>query len=398
VMRRREFLPLLGAASAFAGPRDPVKITGFSIHKSTLRWRDLVFLEVHTDSGITGLGEATLETRADLVEKALEWLEPTMKGLDPSAIEQHWNRNYYGLSRWRHGAAEVSALSAVDIALWDIEGKRLGVPSYRLLGGPLTPRMKVYYTHWSAALKQRTPQAFADWAIETRTRGWKAVKWTAPMQGGEKERIAQTVAEVEAVRVAVGKDLDIGIELAETHSLRSALELARELDRFKPLFIEEPVLRENPAGLGELAAKSPVPVATGEGLLSRWEFRTLLEARGAAIVQPDVMHAGGITELKKIAAQAETYGVEIAPHQCSGPVAHMASLAAMASCRNFLIQEWEADDDEIYKELTAGTYPTQKNGHIALPDAPGLGLRIDFAEWKRRLPYSGIRRRSMLPL
>jgi galactonate dehydratase len=152
------------------------------------------------------------------------------------------------------------------------------------------------------------------------------------------------------------------------------------------LWIEEPTLRENPAGLGEVAAGSPVPVASGEGLFSRFEFRPLLEARGASVIQPDVLHAGGITEIRKIAALAETYGVEVAPHQCSGPIAHVASLAAMSSCRSFLLQEWEAADDQVYQELTDGTYPVQRNGYVELSNRPGLGIHVNFAEFAKRFP------------
>lgn len=155
------------------------------------------------------------------------------------------------------------------------------------------------------------------------------------------------------------------------------------VERFRPLFLEEPVLRENASGLGEIAAKSPVPIATGEGLFSRYEFFPLLEARGAAIVQPDVPHAGGITEIRKIANLAEVYGVQIAPHQCSGPIAHVALLTAMSSCRNFLIQEWEGADDKTFHDLTNGSYTTQKQGSVTLSDAPGLGLRVDFEEFKK---------------
>jgi galactonate dehydratase len=168
------------------------------------------------------------------------------------------------------------------------------------------------------------------------------------------------------------------------------------MEPFKLLFFEEPVLRENPAALGEVAGKSRVPVATGEGLFSRYEFRQLLEARGAAIVQPDVLHAGGITELRKIANLAETYGAEIAPHQCSGPIGHVASLCAMSTCRNFLLQEWEAADDKVYQELTDGTYPVQKNGVVELSDTPGLGLTVHFDEFTKRFPYKGSKRRATL--
>ncbi len=394
-------LPLLRNSRAraqgrAAPPAGKLKITGFEIHKVTLRWRDLVFLEVHTDGGITGLGEATLETRAEMVEQGLRWLEESFIGVDPAGPEDHWNRSYYRLSRWRNGPVANTALSAVDMALWDIEGKRLGVPVWRLLGGPIHNPLRAYFTHWSASLKNRSPSEFADLAVRTREKGWTAVKWTLPLKGSESERIAQSVAEVEAVRKAVGYSLDIGLEAAETFSPRSALEFAKALAPLRPLFLEEPVLRENPAGLGEVAAKSPVPIATGEGLLSRFEFRQLLEARGASIVQPDVLHAGGITELRKIANFAETYGVEIAPHQCSGPIGHVASLAAMSVCRNFLIQEWEAEDDAVYLELTGGKYPVQKSGFIGLPEGPGLGISVDFASFKKRFPFKKMTRRALL--
>lgn len=176
--------------------------------------------------------------------------------------------------------------------------------------------------------------------------------------------------------------------------MRSALEFARDVAPYKPLFIEEPVLRELPEALSEVAAKSPVPVATGEGLLTRYDFRKLLDARGASIIQPDVIHAGGITEIRRIASLAETYGVEISPHMWYGPVAHVASLSAMMSCRNFLIQEWDAVHDSIFTDLTRGTYPTQKDGAVTLSSRPGLGLEMDFAGWHKRFPYVG---QSMRP-
>ena len=371
-----------------------LKITGFRIHKATLRWRDLVFLEVLTDGGIVGLGEATLETRADMVEAGLRWLESNVVGLDPAGIEDHWDRNYYRLSRWRNGPVANTALSALDIALWDIEGKRLGVPVWRLLGGAIQRRLRVYHTHWHANL-QRTPEAFAENAVKAKEAGWTAVKWTVPLEGTEQDRIARATAEVAAVRQAAGPAFDIGLEAAERFTIRSAIEFARAVAPSRPLFFEEPTWRENPAGLGEVAAKSPVPIATGEGLFSRHEFRPLLEARGAAIIQPDVLHAGGITEIRKIAALAETWGVEVAPHQCSGPVGHLASLHAMSVCRNFLIQEWEAADDQLFQDLTKGLYPTQKQGHVALPEAPGLGLEMDFALLAQRCPYRPTTRRDV---
>lgn len=386
----------LSAKAAQSAP-GRVKITGFKIHKVTLRWRDLIFLEVTTDAGLTGLGEATLEGRSAQSEAALRWLEEDFIGRDPAGIEEHWNRAYYQLSRWRNGPDALTALSAVDIALWDIQGKRVGVPVWQLLGGRLSETSRVYYTHWGASLEaQRTPAAFHEWAVETKKNGWTAVKWTLSPQGSEMERITAASREFEAFRNAVGSTVDFCIEAAEIFSIRSAISFANAVAQYKPLFIEEPVLRENITGLSEVAAKSPVPVATGEGLLSRAEFFPLLEARGAAVVQPDVLHAGGITEIRKIANQAETYGVEIAPHQCSGPIGHVASLSAMSCCRNFLLQEWEGADDGVYQELTDGTYPVQHQGLVKLPDWPGLGLKVNFDEFTKRFPFRPGKRHALI--
>src|SRR5579885_2194207 len=309
-LTRRQCFGALGLAlpwRAAAGTAG-LKVTRFDIHKVTLRWRDLVFLEVHTDGGITGLGEATLENRADMVEAGLRWLEEKIAGLDPSGIEDHWDRAYYRDSRWRNGPVANTALSAVDMALWDIEGKRLGVPVWRLLGGPIHRQLRVYFTHWHASFSPRSPESFAAHAMRARQQGWTAVKYTVPLEGPEAERIAQATAELEALRKAVGFSLDICLEAAESFSTRSAIQFACAVAPYRPLFLEEPTWRENPAALGEVAAASPVPIATGEGLFSRFEFRQLLEAKGAAIIQPDVLHAGGITELRKIAALAETFG------------------------------------------------------------------------------------------
>jgi galactonate dehydratase len=372
-----------------AAPLGRIKITGFEIHKVSLRWRDLVFLEVKTDAGLTGLGEGTLEGRGEAVEEELRWIEESYVGRDPSGIEEHWDRSHYLLSRWRSGPPAMTALSAIDIALWDLEGKRLNVPVYRLLEGSLQPRLRAYYTHWDASMEgaSRTPEHLAEWAKETRARGWTAVKWTLPGDGTELQRIDHVVREVKAVRDAIGNDMDLAFEAAETFTVRSAIEMAAAIAPFKPLFLEEPTLRDSARGLGDVAAKSPVPIATGEGLFTRWEFQELLDRKGASIVQPDVMHAGGITEIRKIASLAETYGAEIAPHQCSGPIAHLASLSAMSVCRNFLAQEWEAADDDLYRELTDGKYPVQKDGTVALPESPGLGISVDFKEFEKRYPF-----------
>jgi galactonate dehydratase len=383
---------------AVAAPTGKVRITGFEIHKVSVRWRDLMFVEVHTDAGITGLGEATLESRTDIAESVLRWLEPEYVGLDPAGPEEHWNRVYYVATRWRNGPALMTGLSAIDMALWDIEAKRLGVPLHRLLGGAIRNELRVYFTHWDASIpkEKRDAAALADLAAKTREQGWTAVKYTLPQADSELERIDMDAAELAAVRKVFGSHADIALECAETFSVRTAIQFASAMAPYRPLFLEEPSWRENPAGLGEIAAKSPVPIATGEGLFSRYEFKQLLDVKGAAIIQPDVMHAGGITELRKIANMAEAYGVEVAPHQCSGPIAHLASMAAMSVCRNFVIHECEGADNELFREMTEGTYPTQKNGKVRLPDAPGIGIKVNFAEFKRRCPYKAIRSKAQV--
>jgi galactonate dehydratase len=399
-VNRRSLLKGLAALPLASALPGKIKITGFDIHKVSVRWRDLMFVEVHTDAGITGLGEATLESRTDIAEAVLRWLEPEYVGLDPAGPEAHWDRVYYVATRWRNGPALMTGLSAIDMALWDIEAKRLGVPLYALLGGPIRDKLRVYYTHWDASIPpdKRDIATVTELAERTRDQGWTAIKYTLPQAERELARIDQDVAELAAIRKVFGSQADIALECAETFSVRSAIQFANAIAPYRPLFMEEPTWRENPVGLGEVAAKSPVPIATGEGLFSRFEFKQLLDARGAAIIQPDVMHAGGVTELRKIANLAEAYGVEVAPHQCSGPIAHMASMATMSVCRNFLIHECEGADNDLFVEMTEGTYPTQKAGYVRLPDAPGLGIKVNFAEFKRKCPYKAIRSRAQVKL
>jgi galactonate dehydratase len=281
----------------------------------------------------------------------------------------------------------VTALSAVDIALWDLEGKRLGVPVWRLLGAAAGTKLRPYFTHWDAVVRSKSPEGYGEAAAAAKAKGWTGVKFGAVGGASEYDRIAPTVAKLAAIRKAVGEGFDIGLELGERLTTRSAIRFAEAVEPYHPLFIEEATLRENPEAMTEVAAKSRVPLATGEGLQTRFEFRRLLDAKGASIIQPDVLHCGGITELRRIARFAEVYGVEVAPHQCYGPIAHVASLHAVAGCRNFLIHEWEAEDDPLFQEATGGAYPVQQAGHIVLAGRPGLGLAMDFPAFCRRFPY-----------
>ena len=381
---RRAFLasalPLFAAA-------EKISIRRLTTRKHTVDRRDYLFLEMETDGGIVGLGEGSVSGRIDIVEQAIQWFAPYLIGKDPAGLEDHWNRNYYQLSRYRNGPMLMTALAAVDIALWDIEGKRLGQPVWRLTGAAEPRPMRAYYSHWSQRMAERTPARLADLAAKTRAEGWTCVKWVLPKGGTEAERLKRLTAEVEAVRKGGGPDLDIGLEMWETFSVRSAIEFARAVAPFRPLFIEEPTWRELPHALGEIAAKSAVPLAGGEGLVSRYEFKQLLDAKGAQILQPDVIHCGGISEIRKIAALGEVYGAEMSPHMWYGPIAHVASLHSMASARNFLIQEWDAVMEDTFLALTRGSFPKVVDGHVTLSGRPGLGIEMDWAAWDKRHPY-----------
>jgi galactonate dehydratase len=385
MMNRRKFLMASGLTAL---AKERVRIERLETRKYSLGRRDYLFVELVTSQpGLTGIGEASISGRVEIVEQAVQWFRPFLVGKDPGGIEEHWNRHYYELSRYRNGPVLMTALAAVDIALWDIAGKLLGEPVWRLLGAAEARPQRVYYSHWSQDLEPRTPERLRDLAARTRAEGWTCVKWVLPKGGSESERLRRLTAEVESVRAGGGPDLDIGLEMWETFSARSALEFARAVAPFRPLFIEEPAWRETPQALGDLAAKSPVALAGGEGLISRFEFKQLLDAKGAQILQPDVIHCGGITEIRKIAALGEVYGAEMSPHMYYGPVAHVASLHSMAGVKSFLMQEWDTGMSAAFDPLTKGTFPAVNKGHVTLSDLPGLGLTMDWREWDKRHPY-----------
>jgi galactonate dehydratase len=382
VLNRRAFLFSAAAAK-------PLKIIKIDTRKCSIGNRDYLFVQVETDAGITGTGEASISGRVEIVEQAVRWFIPHMTGKSAHGIEEHWNRNYFELSRYRNGPVLMTALSGIDIALWDIAGQWLGQPVWRLLGAAEARPQRVYYSHWSHTLQPRTPQALEALAARTRADGWNCVKWVLPKGGTEAERLRRLTEEVAAVRRGGGPDLEIGLEMWETFSTRSAIELAKAVAPYRPMFVEEPTWRETPKALGEIARHSSVPVAGGEGLISRFEFKQLLDEGAAVIVQPDVIHCGGITEIRRIASLAETYGAEISPHMYYGPVAHAASLHAMAGIRNFLIQEWDAGQEDTFSAITRGTFPRVKNGTVTLSDRPGIGIDMDWAAIAAQYPYKG---------
>jgi galactonate dehydratase len=330
------------------------------------RW---LFLKIHTDEGLTGLGEPVVEGRARTVETAVQEIGRYLVGQDPRRIEHHWQAIYRG-QFYRGGPVLVSALSGIEQALWDILGKWLGVPVYQLLGGATRDRIRVY--GW---LHGGTYGEYIEEAKVSLKSGLTAFKVgiTAPVNIIETPAYIQAEAQrFAAIREAVGPEIEVGIDFHGRVSPAMAIQLAKALEPYQPMFIEEPVLPENVDELVRVARSTSIPIATGERLFTKWGFREVLEKGAAAILQPDLSHAGGILETKKIAAMAECYYGAVAPHCPLGPIALAACLQLDACIPNFLIQEHVTTGEGYLKE------PFQVvDGYIDLPKKPGLGIELD---------------------
>ncbi len=335
-----------------------------------------VFVKVYTDEGIDGVGEATLEYKEKALVGAVEHIKEYLVGKDPRDIEKHWHAIYRD-AYWRGGAVLMSALSAVEIALWDILGKSLGVPVWRLLGGKVNEKVRIYVNGWFAGAKE--PEEFAEKAKATLERGITAIKWDPfgknylNISNAELDKALRCVA---AVKEAVGDKMDLLIEGHGRFNVPTAIKIAKELEPFKPMFFEEPTPPDSLDALKEVRDKSPVAISAGERLYTRWDFRRLFDLGAADYIQPDISHAGGIMELKKIAAEAECRHIPFAPHNPSGPVANAATLQLAATCTNFEILEIMYSDVEWRRDVTNESLKYE-DGYIYIPDAPGIGVEID---------------------
>lgn len=357
-----------------------MQITEIETFAMWANWVNWLFVRVDTDEpGVYGWGEASLHGSTRAVETAIHEMAATLIGRDPAGVEAHWYRLYHGW-RWRGGAILMTALAGLDAALWDIEGKRLGVPVYRLLGGPLRDRFRHYASHWCPGAE--TPEDAAWWAKEAVRRGYTAFKWS-PIRAADLEKYGEAGAisrgrdMMAAAREAAGPDVDIAVECGESFTPRSAVLVGQALAPYRPLWLEEPIGFENARAMAQLRADMPVPIAAGERLLSRYEFRELVEAGAVDVYQPDLMHAGGITEVKKIAALVDTYYRPVAPHVPGGPVMYATTLHLAASIPNFLIFEDMEDDREVREAISTTPLPRVVDGHILVPEGPGLGVDLD---------------------
>jgi galactonate dehydratase len=330
------------------------------------------FVEVETDDGLVGIGEASLEWRERAVAAAVDELSRLLIGQDANLIEHHWQRMHrHGF--WRGGVILGSAISGIDQALWDLKGKRLGVPVYDLLGGPTRQRVRLY-THVGGT----SPDKAAEHAQQLVAAGYTALKMGVPRAAAaadERALLRSTVARVEAVRRAVGDEVDLMLDNHGQLAPGDAIELGRALAPFGLLFFEEPVPPDTPDALAKVAeAKLPLRLATGERLFNKWDYRPVLQAGLVDVAQPDICHAGGLTELRKIAAMAESAHIKIAPHNPNGPVATIASVHLAAAIPNFLILEMA--QQRLREEIQRHGL-TIKDGWAELPTRPGLGIELD---------------------
>jgi len=360
-----------------------MKITKLELFKVPPRW---LFLKISADDGISGWGEPVLEGRAHTVAAAVEELTAYLIGRETNHIEDTWQILYRG-GFYRGGPVLMSAVSGIEQALWDIRGKELGLPVYELLGGPVREKVKVY--GWIGGDK---PSNVAQAATERVNAGYLAVKMnaTANMDWIESAAAVDEVVErLGAVRDAAGDDIGIAVDFHGRIHKGMAKVLVKELEPLKPLFIEEPVLPENNEALRILQQHTSVPIATGERMYTRWGFKTLFEQGGADIIQPDLSHAGGIWEVRKIAAMAEAYDVAVAPHCPLGPIAFAASLHLDVCTPNAFIQEtslgihYNQDADLLDYLRDPGVFAF-KDGYVARPTGPGLGIALNEEKVRER--------------
>lgn len=389
-MRRREFLGQAGAAApllaaAPAGARPALKITDIKTFVVGLVSRNLIFVKVETDQGIHGIGEAYScgpdEATVAVVNDFKSWLV----GQDPRNVEHLW-ATMVNFTRFPGGLVVNAAISGIEHALWDIAGKAAGLPVYMLLGGKVRDKIRVYQS-----IGGDTPQRAADSAMALVSKyGYTAVKMSPhPPKGNALPYNAvtrQAGLRVRAVREAVGPDVDIGVDIhAKFFEVRRASRLAREIEPYNPMWLEEPIRPENPDAMKKLAEHVNIPLASGECNYTKHEFRDLLALQALDIIQPDICVTGGVLEMKKIAAMAEANYVMVAPHNPMGPVATTVNVHFAASTPNFLILEYHPDDTSPRKDLLKQPLMV-KDGYIPLPTQPGYGIELNEEAFRHYPP------------
>ena len=369
-----------------------MKITDIQTFGVNLGDGNHVFIRILTDEHLHGTGEAYRVGPDAAVEQTVHYLKEWLIGEDPTRVEHLWRTMYNG-SRFPGGSMLNAAISGIEVALWDLKGKAHGVPVYQLLGGRCRDRIRLY-----RGIGGATPQAAAESALDAvKRQGFTAVKMqplppdSARLPWGRVLR--ESAARLEAVRRAVGDDIDIALDPhAQIVEPVRALELAEAVKPYRPLFFEEPLRPENIQAMGDLHEKIGIPIATGEMLYTKYEFRDVIAARAADILQPDLLLCGGLLEAKKIAAMAEAHYLTMAPHNPLGPVSTAVSAQFAISTPNFLILEYQIDSEPPARNLILQPF-SMREGYLEVPDIPGLGIELNdraFAgkgmkTWRRQL-------------
>jgi galactonate dehydratase len=338
------------------------------------RW---LFVRIETDDGLVGWGEASLEGHAEAVEGAMHSARDRLIGADADRIEDAW-QTLYRLGFYRGGPVLMSAISGIDQALWDIKGKRLGVPIWQLLGGRVRDRIDVY-----AWIGGDRPADVAEAAAARRAQGFRAVKMNGTGDMGWLDSPSSLNDAVKRLQLVRETGIDAGVDFHGRVHKPMARQLVRELEPLKPLFIEEPLLSENPEAIAQISQQTSVPIALGERLYMRTDFKRLFELAAVDVIQPDLSHAGGISECRRIAAMAEAYDVAVAPHCPLGPLALASCLQLAAATPNFVIQEmslgihYNSPDADLLSYLRDPSVFAITAGSVAVPIGPGLGVLID---------------------
>lgn len=353
-----------------------MKITKLELFKVPPRW---LFLKISTDEGYEGWGEPVVEGRADTVKAAVEELSSYLIGANPNKIEDIW-QVLYRSGFYRGGPVLTSAISGIEQALWDIKGKYYNAPVYELLGGACRDRIKVY--SWIGGEK---PDEVAVLAKEKQDQGFSAIKMNATGELNyidDFSKVRGVVERVASIRDACGEDFGIAVDFHGRVHKAMAKILVQELNPYHLMFVEEPVLCENYEAFKEIASYTTAPIATGERLFTRWDFKKIFEQGAVNIIQPDLSHAGGILECKKIAAMAEAYDVAVAPHCPLGPIALASCIQLDACTPNAIIQEQSLgihynQGNDLMDFLKDPRVFEYKDGYVGLPDKPGLGIDID---------------------
>jgi galactonate dehydratase len=350
-----------------------MKITNIETYPVWGGFRNFLFVVVDTDEGLYGVGEAGITGRELAVAGAVEHFKPLLIGQDPSRIEHLWQM----LSRGGFFPAQrilTSAISAIDIALWDIKGKALGVPIYDLLGGLVRDKV-VCYPHNGG----RDIQSLVESCLKTKAEGWKFVRWGLYDGHGtfEPRKAVQTaIKEFQAVREAVGEDIEITFDVHTRLDLPDAVWLCQEAEPFRPYFIEDPLRSENPDSFKTLRPRTRVPLAAGEQFSSKWEFRQLIEEEWIDYARIDLCIVGGFSEAKKIAGWCETHYIKLAVHNPLGPVSSAACLQLNLACNNFGVQEQPRKPSDTLSDVVP-VQPEWRDGYLLPPTRPGLGIEFD---------------------